>query len=250
MGFGSTHLVSNKHVSCGLPQMQHTLHAKLHARWIVLRGWLWRSSVVVPDFRTRADEGTECAICLVPFDAIVPTRTTACGHTFHVTCLTRWAVHGGQLSVTCPTCRGPLSFRRDSSPYTSRNTRLSPTGLISVRNDQMGCVCVYTDVSGVSELVRLVYDDGLIENFVISNGRERRTSVERPDGIVMCYNATDERLQSITYPRDGTAYFEGRAGYEKLITRKWANGQVTAYQGDAGRETPVCDICTFGHTLA
>jgi len=222
---------------------------RVHLRVAQLRAALWghlcRAPDVVPDVRPFAYEGTECAICLVLFDALVPIRTTACGHTFHTTCLTRWArcaTHAGRSTITCPTCRGKLSFHSERAPSTGRSARHTPCELTSVRNEQMGCVFLYSDVSGRSELVRSVYDDGLVENYVISNGREQRISVERPDGIVMNYNATDERLQSINYPHDGIAYFEGRAGFEILITRQWANGHVTTYQGDAGRECAVCEM--------
>ena len=217
--------------------------------WSAVRAWLGQSPVVVPDLRPRAYEGMECAICLVPFDSIVPVRTTDCGHTFHTACLSKWARYN-HSPLTCPSCRGMLSFRLDSSPSTARSTRPTPRGLTPVRNEQMGCLFVYSEVDGRCELVRSVYDDGYVEYYVVVNGREQRTSVERPDGIVMHYNAVDERLERIVYPRNGVAYFEGRAGFEKLVTRKWANGQVTAYSGDAGRECPMCEVCALLPTSA
>jgi len=50
-----------------------------------------------------------CIIChetINQFD----TLTTTCNHTFHASCIDRWARTGGNFVGTCPICRNDISM--------------------------------------------------------------------------------------------------------------------------------------------
>ena len=57
-----------------------------------------------------------CAICLSNMlNANV--KHTPCGHTFHLTCLTKWQKHQNERNVQCPNCRALLPRLRYVFPY-------------------------------------------------------------------------------------------------------------------------------------
>mmetsp|Transcript_5449 Transcript_5449/g.11225 ORF Transcript_5449/g.11225 Transcript_5449/m.11225 type:complete len:379 (+) Transcript_5449:425-1561(+) len=76
-------------------------------------------SVPTSSFEGGSETGvpSECAICIVDFEAGDPVRTLPCHHTFHKECIDPWFL---SHHTTCPSCRAP--FRPEPKDEASKDT--------------------------------------------------------------------------------------------------------------------------------
>ena len=93
------------HSFTGTYAIQENTHT--HSKKRIRRGDKPYQEVVLPD--NLQDES--CALCMERFvdTPTFPTRKTACGHTFHYTCINAYKVRETYNPV-CPMCRTALSF--------------------------------------------------------------------------------------------------------------------------------------------
>jgi hypothetical protein len=129
-------------------------------------------------FQTNYSNGDDiCAICLSNMlNAVV--KHTPCGHTFHLTCLTKWAKFQNEMNVQCPNCRSLLPRLQYVFPYMPNYTELvsaSESESESPLNHSVGsedgaedeaalATGDYLDVFNALELVPISDDESSEEN--------------------------------------------------------------------------------------
>lgn len=83
--------------------------AKRWKRYRILRRRERATCKLLKDFAIHDIETCDGEICPICRDVLTDSVTTICKHTFHQSCLRRWLSE----AVTCPVCRGNVSYLRN-----------------------------------------------------------------------------------------------------------------------------------------